>query len=62
MIINYGINRKEKGGKIYHRNGKLELEGDWESSEFHGKIRRTIATMHPGWVLTGYARKENDEM
>jgi len=63
MKVNYGINRKnpEKGPRIIHQNGKIELpdvpdsEWDREGSEVHGQIRATIQSKHPGWMITGYA-------
>ena len=59
MKINYGINRRtpRPGNKkrLEHRNGQIEIDGDWNSSTFHGQLRQRIIGAHPGWSITGYA-------
>lgn len=59
MRINYGINRNTpvpgKKTLLRHKNGHLEMDGDWNNHTFHGQIRQRIQAKHPGWSITGYA-------
>lgn len=59
MKINYGINRRcgvpGDRKRMKHKNGHLNMEGDWENQTFHGQIRQEIQQRHPGWSITGYA-------
>lgn len=67
--INYGINRKGKGGRLERDSGSIELpdvpanlfELDRDQFDiYHMRITRLIKERHPGWLITGYAPASED--
>lgn len=62
MTINYGVNRRlpavgKRRRRIEHKNGRLEVEGNWADPTFHESIRTAILQRHKGWSITGYAQE-----
>jgi len=59
--INYGVNRKAKGGKIEHKNGRITLDIPDGVDPFAACgdkleiVRDAIRERNPGWSITGYA-------
>lgn len=56
LKLNYGINRRV-GRRIVHQNGKLCVKGEMSDGTTHAKVLAAVQRRHPGWNLTGYARR-----
>ncbi len=54
LRINYGINRRLRGRRFEHQNGKMRVNGDWSDNATHEKIIAIILRRHPGWRITGW--------
>ncbi len=59
LKITYGIKRPRPDNKfghnVEHKNGQLEIDGEWETEATRKAIITEIKKKHPGWTITGFS-------